>query len=71
MAKLSRSWMRKTIFRAYRAAGISRFSNEAIDLLCEEVEKIARKILVEASKVATHARRKIIRKEDLLLVKVR
>ncbi|MCW1301438.1 MAG: NFYB/HAP3 family transcription factor subunit [Candidatus Nanoarchaeia archaeon] len=71
MARLSRNWMRKVIFRAYRAAGITRFSNEAIDLLCEEVEKIARKILKEASMVAAHAKRKIVRKEDLMLVKVR
>ncbi|HDN90920.1 MAG TPA: histone, partial [Candidatus Aenigmarchaeota archaeon] len=36
-----------------------------------ELEKICRKVLKEASELASHARRKVIKVEDVLLVKIR
>ncbi len=51
--------------------GVTRIEDDALLVLGDELEKICRKVLKEASELASHARRKVIKVEDVLLVKIR
>ncbi|AAR39136.1 NEQ288 [Nanoarchaeum equitans Kin4-M] len=49
-----------------KKVGVTRVSDKAVRLLKEKLEQIYAEIAKEALKLATHAKRKTIKKEDVL-----
>jgi len=69
--KIPKKTLRRMIKGLCNSMGISRIDDDALILLGEELEKICKKILKDASELASHAKRKVVKVEDVLLVKIR
>lgn len=57
-----------SIERVVRKAGIDRISLEALKELQTSIEDLATELTVEVTQLASHAHRKTIQKEDIILV---
>lgn len=69
--KIPKKTLRRMIKGLCKSMGVTRIEDDALLVLGDELEKICRKVLKEASELASHARRKVIKVEDVLLVKIR
>jgi len=56
-----------TIEKIMRKSGARRISADAIKELDKVVEKIALELTLEAAEIARHAKRKTIKREDIVL----